>query len=278
MSFLRGVIAGPRARSGAAKHDLGTIIGALVPKQCDLKVGIAMNLKRFGIVPVLFCSVASLIAQSPEFDAATLKSSPPSEGDLIYINLGRIQNGRVTLTNASLSDCLKFAYSIVADAQLVGPDWIRSKAIRFDIVAEAPSDTARERMLLMLQALLAQRLKVAVHHESRELAYLALVQAKNGPKIRKAEANPTPPNGPMISGNIVSNGMSMQTLALLLSRFQRETVLDQTGLEGLFEVKLEWSPNQNTDGPALPTALQEQLVLLGHKTGAGIRSAEPGVS
>jgi len=190
-----------------------------------------------------------------------LKSSPPTEGDLIYINLGRIQNGRVTLTNASLSDCLKFAYSIVADAELVGPDWIRSKAIRFDIVAEAPPDTPRERMLLMLQALLAERLKVAVHHESRELAYLALVQAKNGPKMRKADANPTPPKAPMISGSIVSNGMSMQTLTLLLSRFQRETVLDQTGLDGLFEIKLEWSPNQNTDGPALPTALQEQLGL-----------------
>lgn len=217
-------------------------------------------MKRFGIVPVFLCSVASIIAQS-QFDAATLKSSPPTEGDLIYINLGRIQNGRVTLTNASLSDCLKFAYSIVADAELVGPDWIRSKAIRFDIVAEAPPDTPRERMLLMLQALLAERLKVAVHHESRELAYLALVQAKNGPKMRKADANPTPPKAPMISGSIVSNGMSMQTLTLLLSRFQRETVLDQTGLDGLFEIKLEWSPNQNTDGPALPTALQEQLGL-----------------
>jgi len=144
---------------------------------------------------VLLGTVGALVAQNLEFDAATLKASPPSEGDLIYINLGRIQNGRLTLTNASLSDCLKFAYSIVADAQLAGPDWIKSKAIRFDVVAEAPSNTPRERMLLMLQTLLAERLKVAVHHESRELAYLALVQAKKGSKMRQAEANPAPPKG-----------------------------------------------------------------------------------
>jgi uncharacterized protein (TIGR03435 family) len=223
--------------------------------------GSAMNLKLCRTMPVLLCTAASLIAQSSEFDAATLKASPPPEGDLININLGRIQNGRLTLTNASLSDCLNFAYGIVADPQLAGPDWIKSKAIRFDVVAEAPPDTPRERMLLMLQGLLAERLKVAVHHESRELAYLALVQGKNGSKMRKAQPNPAPPKGPMIAGSIVTNGMSMQTLALLLSRFQREMVLDQTGLDGLFEIKLEWSPNQNTDGPALPTALQEQLGL-----------------
>lgn len=213
---------------------------------------------RYGL---LLCAAPSLIAQGPEFDAATLKASPPPEGDRIYINLGTIEHGRLTLTNASLSDCLKFAYRIVADAQLAGPDWIRSKTIRFDVVAEAPPDTPRERMLVMLQALLAERLEVAVHHESRELAYLALVQTKNGSRMRQAQADPAPPKNPMVPGSIVSNGMSMPTLATLLSRFQHETVLDQTGLSGLFEIKLEWSPNQDTDGPALATALQEQLGL-----------------
>jgi uncharacterized protein (TIGR03435 family) len=218
-----------------------------------------MNAKLFGILAL----GVSLIARGAdlEFDAATLKLSPPPEGDLININLGTIQHGRLTLNNASLSDCLKLAYGIVADAQLAGPDWIRSKDVRFDVVAEAPPDTPRPSMLLMLRTLLAERLKVAMHHESRELAYVALVQGKNGSKLRKAEANPAPPKGPMLRGSIVTSGMSMQTLALLLSRFQRETVLDQTGLSGLFEIKLEWSPNQDTEGPALATALQEQLGL-----------------
>ena len=210
---------------------------------------------------VLIGFTGVMMAQSPQFEVATLKLSPPATSDSININLGMIRNGRLTLTNANLRDCLKFAYGIVADAQLAGPEWIRSKAIRFDVDAKAPPETTRERMLLMLQALLAERLGVAVHHEQCELSYLALLQARNGSKMHPAGANPAPPKGPMLPGSIVTNGMPMQTLALLLSRFQRETVLDQTGLSGSFEIKLEWSPRQDSDGPALSTALQEQLGL-----------------
>jgi uncharacterized protein (TIGR03435 family) len=62
--------------------------------------------------------------------------------------------------------------------------------------------------------------------------------------------------------------MSMLTLAKLLSRSEHETVLDMTGLTGLYEIHLEWSLDetnqQQTDkpaGPSLSTAIQEQLGL-----------------
>ena len=48
-------------------------------------------------------------------------------GDRININLGTIRNERLTLTYATLSDCLKFAYDLVADAQLSGRDWMTSR-------------------------------------------------------------------------------------------------------------------------------------------------------
>jgi uncharacterized protein (TIGR03435 family) len=58
-------------------------------------------------------------------------------------------------------------------------------------------------------------------------------------------------------------------LATLLSRFEREIVVDQTGLAGPFEVKLDWSPDNGVvpaadgapGGPSIFTALQEQLGL-----------------
>jgi uncharacterized protein (TIGR03435 family) len=61
----------------------------------------------------------------------------------------------------------------------------------------------------------------------------------------------------------------MQLLATLLSRFERETVVDMTGLKGLFDVKLEWTPDggavpavlDGASGPSVFTALQEQLGL-----------------
>ena len=64
----------------------------------------------------------------PEFVVATVKTSPPPEGDLIFINgLGTFRNGKLIFANASLSDLLKFAYNITSDSQLSGPDWIKSK-------------------------------------------------------------------------------------------------------------------------------------------------------
>ena len=106
-----------------------------------------------------------LNAQSAEFEIATLRMSPPPSGDSININLGQIRNGKLTLSNANLSDCIKLAYNLVSDDQLIGPDWMRDKSVRFDVVAQAPPDASREQVLLMLQSLLADRLKLKLHAE-----------------------------------------------------------------------------------------------------------------
>jgi uncharacterized protein (TIGR03435 family) len=211
-----------------------------------------------------FLNTAAVFAQ--EFEVAAVKQSPPPEGDTININLGTVRNGRLTFANASLSDCLKFAYNIASDAQLAGPDWI--KDARFDIVAQAPAATPREQLALMLQTLLAERLKVVLHHEQKTLPFLALVVGKNGPKFHEAKADPAPDTGFNVAGRIVRNQLSMRMLALLLSRFERQTVLDMTGLKGLFEVRLEWTPDDgrapaaaDSVGPSLYTAVQGQLGL-----------------
>src|SRR5579884_3173749 len=133
---------------------------------------------------LLLFAASVAAAQTPHFEVATLKLSPPPESDQIFTNLGQFSGNRLILTNARLSDCLKFAYGIVADAQLSGPDWIQSRAIRFDIVGQTPPNTTRSEALLMLQSLLAERLNVAIHHEQRELSYLALVPAKSGVKMK----------------------------------------------------------------------------------------------
>ncbi|MBV9396974.1 MAG: TIGR03435 family protein [Bryobacterales bacterium] len=164
--------------------------------------------------------------------------------------------------------------------QLVGPDWINGRTyIRFDIVGQAPPDTPREQLFVMLQALLAERLKLVVHQEKKELPYLAMVVGRNGAKLRPSTAAAT--QGPALAGRIISTRINMQTLAMLLSRFERQTVLDRTDLSGFFEIRLEWTPEslrtlpsgpdgappqingQPVDiaGPSLYTAIQEQLGL-----------------
>lgn len=212
--------------------------------------------------PALFLPLV-LAAAPPAFDVATVKPSPPPQGDFIQINLGTLLNGTLTFDNASLSDCLKFAYGIVSDAQLAGPDWIESKDVRFDIVAKAPPNTPRAQIDLMLQNLLAERLKVSVHRETREIPHLALVVGKNGPRL--IEAKTSGPN-PARRGHIDASHMSMPMLASLLSRFERQPIIDDTGVKGEFEVKLDWAPDDavrpdDRSGPSLFTAVREQLGL-----------------
>jgi uncharacterized protein (TIGR03435 family) len=196
-------------------------------------------------------------ADRPEFEIATVKRSAPPEGDTINISLGTVRNGKVTFANASLSDCLKFAYNIGADAQISSPDWVKSKDVRFDIVAQPPAGAPTDQLPLMLQALLADRLKLVVHRDKKELSYLALVQGKNGPKFHVSTTPAVPGAGTHYGGRIVDTKISMPKLALLLSRFERQTVLDQTGLDGLYDLRLEWAPDGAKDnpGPSLYAAL-----------------------
>ncbi len=225
--------------------------------------------------PILLLGIA-LFAQpatpAPSFDVASLKSVH-STGDLYYANLGTARHGEVTLTNATLSDCLRYAYTITTDAQIAGPEWIRSKEVRFDIVAKASPGTPVEQLLLMLQNLLTERFKLVLRREPRELSYVALTVGRNGPKMSRAKPDAVPPGKPQIPGRIVASQMSMAKLTTLLSRFLRQTVLDQTGLTGAYDINLVWTPENlrpTTDaaepagtpsGPSIFTAIQQQLGL-----------------
>ena len=78
-------------------------------------------------------------------------------------------------------------------------------------------DTPREQLLRMLQALLADRLKLVLHHEQRERSFLALVVGKGGSKLRPASSDLGVAPGPMILGRIVSTQMLMLTGGLTIA-------------------------------------------------------------
>ena len=220
-------------------------------------------------------------SKKPEFDVATLKAEAPlAPGENYRANLGSFANGKVTLTNVTLSDSIKFAYGIVSDSQIFGPEWIKSRDIRFQIVAQAPPGTSQDRALLMLQNLLADRLKLKLHHEQRPLPFLALTVAKNGSKLLAVPENTSAEGSVVGPGRIISPRMPMAVFANLLSRFEKNIFIDLTGLKGTFSINLQWTPDSmralaprdggpilingqtfDPNGPSLPTALQEQLGL-----------------
>jgi uncharacterized protein (TIGR03435 family) len=172
--------------------------------------------------------------QQPQFEAATVKLLPPvPPGTPLPVNLGSFRNGTAMLTNTTLSECLQFAYGIVSDAQIAGPDWIKTRDVRFEIVGKTGLDVSRDQALLMMQNLLAERLKLSLHHEPREMSFLALVVAKNGPKLAPAKAGTPPAQIPsQIPGRVLHPQMPMAILATLLSRFERKIVIDKSGLTG----------------------------------------------
>jgi len=217
----------------------------------------------------IFFTCATLFAGDlPQFEVATLKQAPPPSGDSYNITLGAIKRDRLYLTNVTLNDCVKFAYDLVSDDQISGPDWIRSKALLYDIVAVVPPNTPHGKVALMMQALLADRTKLVVHHEEREMKYLALVPGKGAPKMPAADTSQER-NNSAGSGHVTGNRMPMGSLAMLISRMERQIVVDRTGLSGEYQIKLLWAPGsagadvapQDSTAPSIFAAVQEQLGL-----------------
>jgi uncharacterized protein (TIGR03435 family) len=207
-------------------------------------------------------------APAPVFDVATVKMGGPVEANgNININTGKILNGVVTLANATLSDCLKFAYSLTTDAQLAGPDWINQKVVRFEVTGKAPPETPDDQLRLMLQALLKDRFRITMHTEQREITHYELVVGKNGPKLKESTVGPGEATGTARLDGIRSNRMQMNKLAMLLSRMARMPVLDKTGLTGFYQFDLRYAnevspgPEETPAGPSIFTAVQEQLGL-----------------
>jgi uncharacterized protein (TIGR03435 family) len=224
---------------------------------------------------VALIAIFVLPCRAQSFEVASVKvGAPIPVGENYNINLGTVSHGTLTLTNTTLADCLRFAYSLTSDSLIGSPDWVKSKEYRYTIIAKAAPETPREEMLRMLQVLLTERFKLEFHREPREMSYYALIPSKKGAKIELATTDGPGPNESNGGGRIVRSQLSMLMLATLLARFELRgaTVLDQTGLKGLYGVNLQWTPvaNVNADsnasadgsaGPSLFTALQEQLGL-----------------
>jgi bla regulator protein BlaR1 len=161
------------------------------------------------------------------------------------------------------------------------PNWVATD--RFDIQARVEGNPTKDQMRLMMQSLLAERFKLAVHFETQVVPVLAMVlvkAGKTGPKLRPhsegvpCEATPAT-NGPpahdtdvfppvcdaymmTVNPNAMPRAGSRNTTMALLAgalpgmgKLDRP-VVDQTGLTGRFDFSIEWA--QESNGPSPPTA------------------------
>jgi uncharacterized protein (TIGR03435 family) len=92
---------------------------------------------------------------------------------------------RVSIRYISLFNLILTAWRIKPN-QLSAPDWMKSQ--RFDITATIPQGALKNQVPEMLQALLWERFRLAIHRDRKEQPVYALVVGKNGLKLQKAAA------------------------------------------------------------------------------------------
>ena len=201
---------------------------------------------------------------APAFEVATIKPSGPESPP---ISIRRLPGGRLVTTNTPLPMLIQWAYQL-EEGRLVGvpPGF---NALRFDVVAKAPEqEPVAGQMQLMMRALLAERFKLLVHHETRELVAYALVSEPGGPKVRVVTSDePADPNPFTMSdsGTLIGMRVTADMLANVLSNQLGRPVQNTTGVTGAFEFTLRWAPDTGVapgdgqDRPSLFTAIREQL-------------------
>src|SRR5580658_5581293 len=107
-------------------------------------------------------------AAPPAFEVASVKANAAGTGE----GLGRGREiitpspAGVTMKNVHLKSVIEWAYHLQA-IQISGPAWLDDN--RYDIVAKAAGEVPAERQRVMMQALLAQRFRMAVHRETKEM-------------------------------------------------------------------------------------------------------------
>jgi uncharacterized protein (TIGR03435 family) len=241
---------------------------------------------------LLALSSAAVLAQTPPtFEVASVK---PNKSGTTQANIGMLPNG-VNFVNLPLRGIIQLAYGINQPSKLAGvPDWAVTE--RYDIAARAAGPITQEERRLMLQALLADRLKLVARLEKREVSVLALVLARNDGKPGKnlaeskgcvapgsAAAKEAPPAGAPVTicgpknggpGRLLLVGTTIQQFTSLLALMLGSTVVDKTGLTGRYDIDLTFTPERqlpegvnlpgpppDPNGPSIYTAVREQLGL-----------------
>jgi uncharacterized protein (TIGR03435 family) len=223
--------------------------------------------KAISIVTTVVCCAAIASTQTPEntitFEVATIK---PSGRDSAPMSMQRLPGGRFLTSNTPLTMLINWAYAL-DDGRLLGVPK-GAESTRFDIVAVAPVENpAPGQMQLMMRNLLADRFKLVVHRESRELISYELVAEDGGPKVRvSTSAEPPDPNPFRMSarGSLIGTRVTADMLTKVLSSQLGRPVENRTGLVDTFDFTLQWRPDEGApiagdDRPSLFTAIREQM-------------------
>jgi uncharacterized protein (TIGR03435 family) len=219
--------------------------------------------------------VASLAPPSPLVEVATIKLvKNPMPGRL----QDRTEGRRLSARNVTLRDLLMLAYEVDPRQITGGPGWTATDLYDIDAIAAEGVQIDDQREEAIFKELLADRFHLTFHREQRVMPVYALIVAKSGPRLKAADPD-APPNGANCErlGVCSFKNEPLQHFARWMQLVMDKPVLDKTGLAGMFDFSLTWTPDESqftsmgihvtppTDNPNAPlglfTAIQEQLGL-----------------
>jgi uncharacterized protein (TIGR03435 family) len=237
------------------------------------------------------------------FDVASIRRFKPDGGPMMLSY--RNDPDGLTSTHNPLVSLICNAYGVSHFQVSGGPDWVASDyydvhakmdAQTADLLKTLSADQARAARQHMLQALLADRFKLTIHHETRQFPIYKLIVAKGGSKLHEAKAGDDYASGLQgpdgksggkgtmrvgdDSGAIVmtAQGISIDRLVAQISGQLGSQVHNETGLKGDYDITLRYTsedmrmeaPNpsgggnvsqSDNNGISLFAALEDQLGL-----------------
>lgn len=224
---------------------------------------------------VLACAAAVAGAQTasgPAFEVASIKPAEPITREMVIsgqMHIGmKVDKAHVEIQSFTIQELVRFAYNL-KPYQVEGPAW--TTHLRYDISAKLPEGATMAEVRPMVARLLAERFKLVIHHETKDLPVYVLAAAKDGAKLKAAAPDKVPatpgadaPREMNVGGNgqqvnmtggsfgnlklvqgddekmkLVSDAATMTNLTDMLSRMMDRPVIDKTGLSGYYQISVD---------------------------------------
>jgi uncharacterized protein (TIGR03435 family) len=200
-----------------------------------------------------------VLAAQPKFEVVSIRTvppnTPPTMREIGFTPL--LPGGQYVDSRTGLWSMLAFAYEVKDPAnRLLGlPGW--AKETSYSVAAKPPegSSPSLAQVRLMMQAMLAERFHLQIHHETREEAVYRVEVARGGLKIPEVAA-PVPPEKegfPGVAmgdsgGRLIGKKVTIGFLIRALAPHIKKPMVDATGLTGYYDFDVKWTAPEAPDG------------------------------
>lgn len=220
------------------------------------------------------CARGVALAGEPVFEVASITpcepGTPAQEMEHTGITNFVSPGGRFRAHATTIEFLMEWAYGLQPSQHSKGPGWFGTD--RFDIVAKADHDATENEEKLMVQTLLADRFRLRLHRESKEVAAYVVSVGRSAPKLfppKDGELHAmrfTMGGGPdqkIVTYHVIATRYTLAQLTDVFARRVDRVIVDKTGMGGEFDFTVDLSPDEGsaslTDASMLLAAMKEQL-------------------